>query len=91
MDIVDLDTSINLFLKDGIDIMNVMRYNEYHQLQQAGIDIEDLFTVSFADIGLNVADNGLYTTREFYEKHSKHCRDFVDATIEGWLYAINNQ
>ena len=30
----------------------MMRYNEYHQLQQAGIDIEDLFTVSFADIDL---------------------------------------
>ncbi len=54
--------------------MNVMRYNEYHQIIQAGIDPEDLFSVAFADIGLNVADNGLYTTREFYTKHPKQCR-----------------
>jgi len=65
MDIVDLDITINLFLKDGIDVMNVMRYNEYHQIIQAGIDPEDLFSVAFADIGLNVADNGLYTLVNF--------------------------
>ncbi len=91
MDIVDLDITINLFLKDGIDVMNVMRYNEYHQIIQAGIDPEDLFSVAFADIGLNVADNGLYTTREFYTKHPKQCRDFASATIQGWFYALNNQ
>ena len=91
MDIVDLDISINLFLKDGIDVINVMLYNEYHQILQTGIDPDDLFSIAFADIGLNVPDNGLYTTREFYERHSKYCRDFVEATIEGWLYAINNQ
>jgi len=91
MEIVDLNITINLFLKDGIDVMNVMRYNEYHQILQAGIDPEELFTISFADTGLNIADNGLYTTREFYNKHPQECRDFADATMQGWVYAINNQ
>jgi len=91
MNIVDLDITINLFLKDGIDVMNVMRYNEYHQILQAGIDPEELFTISFADTELNVADNGLYTTREFYSKYPKQCRDFAAATLQGWIYAINNQ
>jgi len=91
MEIVDLDITINLFLKDGIDVMNVMCYNEYHQILQAGIDPEELFTISFADKGLNIADNGLYTTREFYNRHPQQCRDFADATMQGWIYAINNQ
>lgn len=91
MDIVDLDTSINLFLKDGIDVINVMRYNEYHLMLQAGINPQDLFTVSLDDTQFNLADNGLYTTRAFYEKHPQECRNFAVATINGWLYAFSHQ
>ena len=37
-DIVPITSTINLFLKGGIDIMNVMWYNEYHRMLDAGLN-----------------------------------------------------
>ena len=91
MEIVNVDWSVNLFLKDVIDVMNVMRYNEYHQLIQAGIDPDELFQISFSDIGMNIIEDGLYCTKEFYARYPQQCRDFAQATMDGWLYAINHQ
>lgn len=91
MKIENLDISINMFLNDIIDAMNVMRYNEYHQLIQAGINPEELFLIPFSDVGLNIIEDGLYTTREFYNKYPTQCENFAEATMDGWLYAINHQ
>jgi len=91
MQIVDIDYSVNLFLNDVIDVMNVMRYNEYHQLLQSGIDPDELFQVEFSELGLNIIEDGIYCTREFYEKYPRQCRDFAQATMDGWMYAINHQ
>ena len=91
MNIINVDLTINMFLNDIIEVMNVMRYNEYHQILQAGINPDELFTIPFSDFGLNIIEDGLYTTREFYEQHPKECRNFAEATMDGWLYAINHQ
>lgn len=91
MEIVNIDWSINLFLNDVIDVINVMRYNEYHQLIQAGIDPDELFQISFCDNGMNIIEDGLYCTKEFYDKYPRQCHDFAQATMDGWLYAINHQ
>ena len=91
MDIVNVDWTINLFMNDVIDLMNVMLYNEYHQILQAGSNPEELFTIPFSDVGLNILEDGLYTTRDFYNKYPNECKRFATATMDGWLYAINNQ
>ncbi len=91
MKIVNIDSSVNLFLKDVIDLTNVMRYNEYHQLIQSGIDPDELFQISFCDLGMNIIEDGLYCTREFYDRYPQQCHDFAQATMDGWLYAMNNQ
>lgn len=91
MRVVDIDWSVNLFLNDVIDVMNVMRYNEYHQLLQSGIDPDELFQVEFSELGLNIIEDGLYCTRDFYQKYPKQCQDFAQATMDGWMYAINHQ
>lgn len=91
MNIINVDLTINLFLNDIIEVMNVMRYNEYHQILQAGMNPDELFTIPFSDVGLNIIEDGLYTTREFYQKHPTECRNFAEATMDGWMYAINHQ
>ncbi len=91
MNVVNVDLTINMFLNDIIDVMNVMRYNEYHQIIQAGINPEELFLIPFSDMGLNIIEDGLYTTREFYDKFPTQCKNFAEATMDGWLYAINHQ
>jgi NitT/TauT family transport system substrate-binding protein len=91
MDIVNLDSTINLFLNDVVDVINVMRYNEYHKIIQSGINPNELFIIPFSEYGLNVIEDGLYTTREFYELHPKECASFAEATLDGWIYAINHR
>jgi len=89
-EIIPVDWTINLLLSDAIDALNVMRYNEYHQLMQAGLDPEEMTVFEMADHGLNIPEDGIYCTREFYNFNPKLARDFGEATMDGWLYAINN-
>jgi len=91
MEIVPIDWTINLFLKGPIDAMNVMRYNEYHQILQAGINPDELFIVPFSDTGLDIVEDGIYCMEDFYLQDPRLCKDFAEATIEGWIYAINHQ
>lgn len=91
MDIVNVDFTINLFLNNAIDMINVMRYNEYHRILQAGIDPDDLFTINFSEEGLNIIEDGLYCTRAYYNRYPEQCKRFAEATLDGWVYAINHQ
>lgn len=90
MEIVPIDWSISLFTQNVVDVVNVMRYNEYHQLLQAGIKEEDLFVADLSELGYQIPDEGLYVSKEFYSLHPNECKAFVDATMDGWLYAFSH-
>jgi NitT/TauT family transport system substrate-binding protein len=87
---VPIDWSVNLLLNNAIDMMNVMLYNEYHQVLMAGLDKEELFEIRLSDEGYNIVEDGIYTTEEFYQKNPEACRQFAEATIDGWIYALNH-
>jgi len=89
--IIPIDYSLDLFLLDLIDVMNVMRYNEYHQLLQAGIEEQDLSVFEFSEWSMNIPEDGIYCSEEYFVANRKLCQDFVEASIDGWLYALNNQ
>jgi len=88
--IVPIDNSISTFISGAVDVVNAMNYNEYHQLVQSGFDPQDLWTYSFAEGDLNIPEDGIYVREEFYRQNPDVCRDFADATMQGWLYAINH-
>ncbi|HSE40706.1 MAG TPA: ABC transporter substrate-binding protein [Acidobacteriota bacterium] len=90
VEIVPLYETSNLFLKKGVDAMNAMWYNEYHQMVLSGIDKEELTTFFFADLGFNFAEDGIYTLEETYLKNPQLCARFVNASIKGWLYAFDH-
>lgn len=89
--IILMDWSVNLLLNDAVDVMNAMTYNEYHRILMSGLDEDDLVVFDLADYGFNLIDDGLYTTRDFYEKHTQECIAFAEATLEGWLYAFDHK
>lgn len=91
VEVIPIDWTINLLLRDAVDMMNVMDYNEYHKVLLAGIDKDELFEIRFSDIGYNLVEDGIYTTKEFYDKNPEVCKRFAEATMDGWLYAINHQ
>ncbi len=80
--------AINLFLRDGVDAVSAMRYNEYHSMLNAGLDEDDLTVFSMADNGLDFPEDGLYCLRSTYEADPEACCNMAQATMEGWRYAF---
>lgn len=90
MQIIYIDWSINLFTQNVVDVINVMQYNEYHQLLQAGIPEDDLFVLTLDAPGYDIPDEGFYVSPDFYQAHPKACQAFTEATMDGWTYAITH-
>ncbi len=85
--IVPQTSTVNLFLRDGVDAAVAMWYNEYHTILNAGVDADELTTFFFHDHGLNFPEDGLYCRPEVPESLR---RAFVQASLEGWQYAFAN-
>ena len=83
-------TNVNLFIKGAIDATLAMSYNEYYQLMQAGVELSDRNVYRFCDHGYNVQEDGVYMTREYYEKHKEQARKFAEASRRGWEWAAEH-
>lgn len=88
--IVPQSYSVNLFLRDGVDVASAMWYNEYHTLLNSGLNPEELTTFFFYDYGLNFPEDGIYTLYSTYQKDPDLCIAFVQASVEGWVYAFSH-
>jgi len=86
--IVPQSFSINLFLRDGVDVASAMWYNEYHTIMNCGIDPGELTTFFFHEHGLNYPEDGIYVLEDTYRKDPALCAAFVLASLEGWRYAF---
>ncbi len=82
--------SVNLFLRDGVDVASAMWYNEYHTIINSGYDASELTTFFFYDHGLNSPEDGIYALEETVSDDLPTCRAFVRASLEGWRYAFQN-
>ncbi len=85
---VPINSTINLFLSDGIDVITSMWYNEYHLILNAGINPDELNTFFFADYGFDVPEDGIYCLEKNYDKTTVD--RFVKATLESWNYAFTH-
>ena len=82
--------NVNLFIKGAIDATLAMSYNEYYQLVQAGYEMTDTNVYRFCDHGYNVQEDGVYMTREYYNKHKEQARKFAEASRRGWEWAAKH-
>jgi NitT/TauT family transport system substrate-binding protein len=82
--------SVNLFLRDGVDVASAMWYNEYHTIINSGLNPEELTTFFFHEHGLNFPEDGIYTLEETFKKDPSISCAFVKASIEGWVYAFDH-
>jgi len=89
--IVPLYSTINLFLKGGVDVVSAMKYNEYNTMIQSGIDPDELTTFDLRDFGLDFPEDGLYCLEETYNRDPHVVEHFVSASIAGWLYAFDHE
>lgn len=89
-EVIPMNEGVNLFLKDAVDICAVMHYNEYNSLINFGIDPEELSVFYFRDYEMNFPEDGIYCMSKTYDNDPDLCKKFVQASIEGWEYAIKN-
>ena len=82
--------NVNLFVAGALDATLAMSYNEYYQLVQAGMDIKKENVYRFCDHGYNVQEDGVYMTREYYNKHKDQAERFALASRRGWEWAAEH-
>ena len=82
--------NVNLLVSGALDATLAMSYNEYYQLQQAGIKMTDKNVYRFCDHGYNVQGDGLYMTWDYYEKHKDMAHRFAEASKKGWEWAAQH-
>jgi NitT/TauT family transport system substrate-binding protein len=80
--------SVNLFLRDGVDVASAMWYNEYHTILNSGLNPDELVTFFFHEHGLNFPEDSLYTLQGTFKRDPQLCKALVMASIEGWRYAF---
>jgi len=80
-------SNLNLFVAGAIDATLAMSYNEYYQLVQTGLPLAEENVYRFCDHGYNVQEDGVYMTREYYNKHRDQAKRFADASRRGWEWA----
>jgi NitT/TauT family transport system substrate-binding protein len=88
--IIPQSNSVNLFLRDGVDVASAMWYNEYHTILSSGINSEELASFFFHQYGLNFPEDGIYTLEETFVKNPGLSCSFAKASIEGWRYAFEH-
>lgn len=91
VEIVPVASTVTLFMLDGIDVMTTMWYNEYHTILNSGLNETELTTFFFSDYELDVPEDGIYCLKSRFEAYPELYNKFVNATIEGWLYAFENR
>jgi len=86
--VIPQGATLNLFLRGGVEVASAMWYNEYHLILNAGLNPEELTTFFMADYGLNFPGDGIYCLESTVKTHPDRCRRFVQASLEGWRYAL---
>ena len=83
-------SNINLFVTGAIDATFAMSYNEYNQLLQTGMTLDEKNVYRFCEHGYNVQEDGVYVTKAYYKRHRDQARRFAEASKKGWLWAADH-
>lgn len=90
-EIVPISWTTNVLAYDVVEIMNMMIYNEYNVFVNTGYDPDELTVFPLADYGVNIPEDGIYCRKEYYERNKELCHDFAEASLQGWIYALNHE
>ncbi len=88
--IIPIGSSNNLFLTDGVEIINASWFDEYHAILNSGYNEEELETFFFSDLGLNFLEDGIYCMHSTLDEDPGLCQRFVEATLSSWKYVFTH-
>lgn len=87
---IPIASSSSLLVTGAIDATMAMSYDDYYILKQSGIRLTDNNVYRFSEHDYNVQDDGVYTTRGYYENNKDAVRRFVEASKKGWEWAAEH-
>ena len=83
-------SNVNLFISGAVDATLAMSYNEYYQLLQTGINLNETNVYRFFNHGYNIQEDGVYMTKEYFESHKDQAYLFAQASQKGWEWAAEH-
>jgi NitT/TauT family transport system substrate-binding protein len=89
--VIKINEGVNIFLKNAVDVCEVMYYNEYNNLINFGVDPDELNVFYLKDYGMNFPEDGIYCMENTFNHDQGLCAKFVQASIDGWKYALSHQ
>lgn len=88
--VVPQSSTVNLFLRGGVDLVSAMWYNEYHSILSAGVEPEELTVIRLSNVGFNLPEDGIYCLEGTFKKDPPASCRFVSASLQGWKYAFDH-
>ncbi|MBT8155795.1 ABC transporter substrate-binding protein [Epibacterium ulvae] len=81
--------NVDPLLQRQADCISTMTYNEYWQVIDAGVGVDELVTFKYEDQGVATLEDGLYVLEENLDdpEFVAKMERFVSASMKGWKYA----
>ena len=84
-------SEVSLFVAGAVDATLGRSFDEYYRILQSGIDIPEKAIYRFEDGEFNIQQDGVYVTREYFERHCDTAEAFARASRKGWEWVLENR
>ena len=84
-------SEVSLFVAGAVDATLGRSFDEYYHILQSGIDIPEKAIYRFEDGEFNIQQDGVYVTREYFERHRDTAEAFARASRKGWEWVLENR
>ncbi len=88
--IISQKWDLTQFYNDEADAVSGMIYNERLKLLEDGFSSDNLNILSYKELGVGFPGQNIFSSKTYYKNNPEICRKFVNASIDGWKYAIEN-
>jgi len=88
--VIPQEFSVSPFLQDQYILSQVTVYNELNQILSQGYTKDQLQILTPGDYGCAIVGDVIFTTEKFLENNPEAVTDFLEASIRGWRYCIEN-
>jgi len=78
------------FLNGDLDIASAMVYNEYHQVLESGMKMQDINIIDYTLYNLGFPGDTLFASCRLTQENPELCVKMVRASLRGWQYAMEN-
>lgn len=87
VEFIDTDITVDSLIDGRADAIVTYDVSALYRARELGVELNSLYPV---DYGINFYGDVLYTTEAVIERDPELVKRFVDASIEGWRYALDN-